>query len=173
VTFQVLTAVTVEFRIVFWDVLQCKIIVNRRFRGMCCLHHQGWFYKAVHPRRQFWISLIHLPEHLTDPQTQFEVLPMIKYGPSNAGGSDSTAPYILNVSSTHRCVVSFMPLVLIREEAGWAIHILPGQWRIRPRRAQQIYIHFVLISQLTHMTLTFLMRESSWGSETFEDTSNI
>jgi hypothetical protein len=30
----------VKFRIVFWDVLPCKIIVDRRFRGTCCLHHQ-------------------------------------------------------------------------------------------------------------------------------------
>jgi hypothetical protein len=29
-----------KFRIVFWDVLPCKIIVDRRFRGTCCLHHQ-------------------------------------------------------------------------------------------------------------------------------------
>jgi hypothetical protein len=32
-------------RIVFWDVLPCKIIVDRRL-----------FYTAVHPRRQFWTS---------------------------------------------------------------------------------------------------------------------
>jgi hypothetical protein len=31
-----------KFRIVFWDVLPCKIIVDRRFRGTCCLYHQGW-----------------------------------------------------------------------------------------------------------------------------------
>jgi hypothetical protein len=62
------------FRIVFWDVLPCKIIVEWRFRGTCCLH-QGrmiipddggstylWnvgrqlFYTAVHPIRQFWTS---------------------------------------------------------------------------------------------------------------------
>jgi hypothetical protein len=30
-----------KFRIVFWDVLSCKIIVDRRVRGACCLHHQG------------------------------------------------------------------------------------------------------------------------------------
>jgi hypothetical protein len=30
-----------KFRIVFWDVLPCRIIVDRRFRGKCCLHHQG------------------------------------------------------------------------------------------------------------------------------------
>jgi hypothetical protein len=30
-----------KFRIVFWDVLPYKIIVDRRFRGTCCLHHQG------------------------------------------------------------------------------------------------------------------------------------
>jgi hypothetical protein len=29
-----------KFRIVFLDVLPCKIIVDRRFRGTCCLHHQ-------------------------------------------------------------------------------------------------------------------------------------
>jgi hypothetical protein len=26
------------FRIVFWDVLPCKIIVDRRFRGTYCLY---------------------------------------------------------------------------------------------------------------------------------------
>jgi hypothetical protein len=30
------------FGIVFWDVLPCKMIVDRRFRGAYCLHHQGW-----------------------------------------------------------------------------------------------------------------------------------
>jgi hypothetical protein len=29
------------FRIVFWDVLPCKMIVDRRFRGAYFLHHQG------------------------------------------------------------------------------------------------------------------------------------
>jgi hypothetical protein len=62
---------TKTFRFVFWDVLPCKIIVYRRFRGTCCLHHQGdddggsmylWnvgrqlVYTAVHPRRQIWTS---------------------------------------------------------------------------------------------------------------------
>jgi hypothetical protein len=28
-------------RVVFWDILPCKIIVDRRFRGAYCLHHQG------------------------------------------------------------------------------------------------------------------------------------
>jgi hypothetical protein len=41
VRFQVLTAASMKFRIVFWDVLPCKIIVGRRFRGTCCLHHQS------------------------------------------------------------------------------------------------------------------------------------
>jgi hypothetical protein len=31
-----------QFRIVFWDVLPCKIIVDRRFRGTYCLHHPWW-----------------------------------------------------------------------------------------------------------------------------------
>jgi hypothetical protein len=67
VRFQVLAAASMMFRFVFWGVLPCKIIVDRRFRGTCCLHHQGpddggitylWnvsrqlIYTAVHPRRQ-------------------------------------------------------------------------------------------------------------------------
>jgi hypothetical protein len=36
-----LLAACMKFRIVFWDVLPCKIIVDRRFRGAYCLHHQG------------------------------------------------------------------------------------------------------------------------------------
>jgi hypothetical protein len=40
--FQVLTAASMMFRIVFWDVLPCKMIVERHFRGAYCLHHQGW-----------------------------------------------------------------------------------------------------------------------------------
>jgi hypothetical protein len=30
------------FRIVFWDILPCKMIVDRRFRGAYCLHHPWW-----------------------------------------------------------------------------------------------------------------------------------
>jgi hypothetical protein len=33
VKFQVLTAASMMFRVVFWDILLCKIIVYRRFRG--------------------------------------------------------------------------------------------------------------------------------------------
>jgi hypothetical protein len=58
------------FRFVFWDVLPFKVIVDRRFRGTCCLHHRPddggstyfWnvgrrlFYTAVHPRIQIWTS---------------------------------------------------------------------------------------------------------------------
>jgi hypothetical protein len=35
-----------QFRIVFWDVLPCKIIVDRLFRGACWLHHQGCVAQA-------------------------------------------------------------------------------------------------------------------------------
>jgi hypothetical protein len=45
--FQVLAAASMKFRIVFWDVLPCKIIVDRRFRGTCCLHEQGSFMEAA------------------------------------------------------------------------------------------------------------------------------
>jgi hypothetical protein len=41
VRFQVLTAASMMFRIVLWDVLPCKMIVDRRLRGAYCLHHQG------------------------------------------------------------------------------------------------------------------------------------
>jgi hypothetical protein len=77
VRFQVLAAASMKFRIVFWDVMPCKIIVERRYRGTCCLQQQGdhpddggskylWnvgrqlFYTAVHPRRQIWAKYIFL-----------------------------------------------------------------------------------------------------------------
>jgi hypothetical protein len=41
VRFQVLTAASMMFRVVSWDILPCKMIVDRRFRGAYCLHHQG------------------------------------------------------------------------------------------------------------------------------------
>jgi hypothetical protein len=45
--FQVLTAASMMFRVIFWDILPCKMIVDRRFRGAYCLHHQGWMMEAV------------------------------------------------------------------------------------------------------------------------------
>jgi hypothetical protein len=39
--FQVLTAASMMFRAVFWVVLLCKMIVDRRYRGAYCLHHEG------------------------------------------------------------------------------------------------------------------------------------
>jgi hypothetical protein len=41
VRFQVLTAASIKFR-GLWNVLPCSQVgVDRRFRGVCCLHHQG------------------------------------------------------------------------------------------------------------------------------------
>jgi hypothetical protein len=41
VRFQVVTAASMKFR-VLWDVVPCSlIVVDRRFRGVYCLHHQG------------------------------------------------------------------------------------------------------------------------------------
>jgi hypothetical protein len=75
VRFQVLTAASMKFRFVFLDVLPCKIIVDRRFRGTCCLHQHRpddggstylWnvgrqiFYTVVHPRKQIWTSKTYL-----------------------------------------------------------------------------------------------------------------
>jgi hypothetical protein len=31
----------IEFRAVFWDILPCKMIVDRRFSGAYCRHHLG------------------------------------------------------------------------------------------------------------------------------------
>jgi hypothetical protein len=31
-----------SFRAVFWVILPCRMIVDRRFRGTYCLHNQGW-----------------------------------------------------------------------------------------------------------------------------------
>jgi hypothetical protein len=36
VRFQVLMAASMKFWFVFWDALLCKIIVDQRFRGICC-----------------------------------------------------------------------------------------------------------------------------------------
>jgi hypothetical protein len=60
VRFQVLTAASMKFRFVFWDVLPCKITVDRRFRGTCCLHHQfnlvtvAWTF--LYSRNKKWIT---------------------------------------------------------------------------------------------------------------------
>jgi hypothetical protein len=49
------------FRAVFWVVLPCKIIVDRRFRGAYCLHHQGWVKShdvgmlTTRPRRSVYL----------------------------------------------------------------------------------------------------------------------
>jgi hypothetical protein len=41
VRFQVLTAASMKMT-VFWDIAPCSLVeVYRRFRGACCLHHQG------------------------------------------------------------------------------------------------------------------------------------
>jgi hypothetical protein len=56
VRFQVLTAVSMKMN-VFWVVAPCSLVeVYRRFRGACCLHHQGdrpggW---ALLPRSYIW-----------------------------------------------------------------------------------------------------------------------
>jgi hypothetical protein len=54
--------ISYSLRIVFWDVLPCKIIVDQRCRpddeGSTHLWNvdRQLFYTAVHPRRQFWTS---------------------------------------------------------------------------------------------------------------------
>jgi hypothetical protein len=70
--FQVLTAVSMMFRIVFWDVLPSTI-----------------FYTAVHPRRQFWTSylpslLLTLSSLSRHPQTNYYSLLYTHYIPLNS-----------------------------------------------------------------------------------------
>jgi hypothetical protein len=46
VRFQVHTAANMMFRVVFWDILPGKMIVDRRFRGAYCYHHQFVTYSG-------------------------------------------------------------------------------------------------------------------------------
>jgi hypothetical protein len=39
------------FRVVFWDILPCKMIVDRRFRGAYCLHHPMDMNNKLHLKR--------------------------------------------------------------------------------------------------------------------------
>jgi hypothetical protein len=63
------TTAILKFRFVFWDVLPCKIIVYRRFRGTCCLHHQGDVFDDSNPfgsRKP--IASAHCPSAMTTPR---------------------------------------------------------------------------------------------------------
>jgi hypothetical protein len=67
VRFQVLTAASMMFRIVFWDVFPCKIIVDRRFRGTYCFHPEtsvdNYFTRQYIPEdnSEQKINLVHQP----------------------------------------------------------------------------------------------------------------
>jgi hypothetical protein len=45
--FKRLTDTSMMFRAVFWVILPCKMIVDRRFRGAYCLHHSSLIMEAV------------------------------------------------------------------------------------------------------------------------------
>jgi hypothetical protein len=47
----ILLNLSMMFRAVFWVVLPCKMIVDWRFRGAYCLHHQGWVSRATEGSR--------------------------------------------------------------------------------------------------------------------------
>jgi hypothetical protein len=51
--FQVLTAASM-IRAVFWVILPCKMIVDRRFRGAYCLHHHHhpWWWRQYAPLKR-------------------------------------------------------------------------------------------------------------------------
>jgi hypothetical protein len=59
VRFQVLTAASMMFRIVFWDVLPCKIIVYRRFRRAYCLHPHPWCWRQYAPLKRRSTIILH------------------------------------------------------------------------------------------------------------------
>jgi hypothetical protein len=63
VRFQVLTAASMMFRTVFWDVLPCKIIVDQHIRGAYCLHHQGcvnpWWWRQYAPLKHRSTIILH------------------------------------------------------------------------------------------------------------------
>jgi hypothetical protein len=48
-----------KFRIVFWDVLPCKLIADRRFRDTCCLHHQVWWFRQHVPLERQSTIILH------------------------------------------------------------------------------------------------------------------
>jgi hypothetical protein len=56
------------FRVVFWDILLCKMIVDRRFRGAYCLHHQEW---QLSPYLWFFCNLSLMSEVLAAPSVSF------------------------------------------------------------------------------------------------------
>jgi hypothetical protein len=80
---------SLKFRFVFWDVLPCKIIVDRRFRGTCCLHHSPEISQAPScPQNYFRLRAIILKKEnmeeiiITMPTTcsLLNVMMEIKYG---------------------------------------------------------------------------------------------
>jgi hypothetical protein len=70
--FHVLTAVSMKMA-VFWVVAPCSLVeVYRRFRGSCCLHHQGDEIIAL-----MMEAASNNPE---DSDIRFKYLPAFKYG---------------------------------------------------------------------------------------------
>jgi hypothetical protein len=50
-------AIVSLFRAVFWVILPCRMIVDWRFRGVYCLHHQGWRRQYAPLKRRSTIIL--------------------------------------------------------------------------------------------------------------------
>jgi hypothetical protein len=92
-----------KFRFVFWDVLPCKIIVDRRFRGMCCLHHQGDESSHVPLKRQSTIILQGSTSQKTNLNLIFSVvLPCL---------SDYKQPFAKLLLTRHRYLLC-LPLAI-------------------------------------------------------------
>jgi hypothetical protein len=62
-----------KFRIIFWDVLPCKIIVDRRFRGTCCHHHHGWCSLIMEAERTSETSVYNYFTRQYIPEDNFEL----------------------------------------------------------------------------------------------------
>jgi hypothetical protein len=59
-----------KFRFVFWDVLTCKIIVDRRFRGTCCLILHGSTSQKTNLNMKYIEQMAHLRNMFETPVLQ-------------------------------------------------------------------------------------------------------
>jgi hypothetical protein len=69
------------FRVVFWDILSCKMIVDRRFRGAYCLHHHGSIsQKTTLTKKINWLTVfkeilaVYSENHARPANTKYRVV---------------------------------------------------------------------------------------------------
>jgi hypothetical protein len=112
VRFQVLTTASIKLA-VFWVVAPCSLIeVYRRFRGACCLHHQGDRPDDDETTQKINIKNKQIP--LYNNEYYFTSAPLIR---CNGGHRDYLTFYY---TGTHTAVFFYC----YRSEVSW----LPGCW---------------------------------------------